>query len=187
MSKKKKYHLKPFVKKLIILFIILVIIGFFIGRYLYKQHQLEIYHNSYEYKLIQLGYQEDYQLLLDTLSNDQLDVILTYPYNEFLHEKTDDNVKAIYPEGIHNALKEHLTDASREALKEYASNIETIDWNRDALKAMMKGILKQRKMKMPQVAMPLRLLLTGELHTPSIDAVVWLFGRETVLSRLKGL
>ena len=31
-------------------------------------------------------------------------------YNEFLHEKTDDNVKAIYPEGIHNALKEHLTD-----------------------------------------------------------------------------
>ena len=83
MSKKKKYHLKPFVKKLIILFIILVIIGFFIGRYLYKQHQLEIYHNSYEYKLIQLGYQEDYQLLLDTLSDDQLDVILTYPYNEF--------------------------------------------------------------------------------------------------------
>ncbi|MGN0918002.1 MAG: glutamate--tRNA ligase [Oxalobacter sp.] len=84
-------------------------------------------------------------------------------------------------------LKEHLTDASREALKEYAANIETIDWNRDALKAMMKGILKQRKMKMPQVAMPLRLLLTGELHTPSIDAVVCLFGRETVLSRLKDL
>ena len=91
------------------------------------------------------------------------------------------------PDPDPEVLKEHLTDASREALKEYASNIETIDWNRDALKAMMKGILKQRKMKMPQVAMPLRLLLTGELHTPSIDAVVCLFGRETVLSRLKGL
>ena len=91
------------------------------------------------------------------------------------------------PDPDPEVLKEHLTDASREALKEYASNIETIDWNRDALKAMMKGILKQRKMKMPQVAMPLRLLLTGELHTPSIDAVVCLFGRETVLSRLKDL
>ena len=91
------------------------------------------------------------------------------------------------PQPDPEVLKLHLTDASREALKEYAANIETIDWNRDALKAMMKGILKQRKMKMPQVAMPLRLLLTGELHTPSIDAVVCLFGRETVLSRLKGL
>ncbi len=91
------------------------------------------------------------------------------------------------PDPDPEVLKEHLTDASREALKEYAANIETIDWNRDALKAMMKGILKQRKMKMPQVAMPLRLLLTGELHTPSIDAVVCLFGRETVLSRLKDL
>ncbi len=91
------------------------------------------------------------------------------------------------PEPDPEALREYLTDASRDALKEYATNIETVDWNRDALKAMMKGILKQRKMKMPQVAMPLRLLLTGELHTPSIDAVVCLFGRETVLARLKDL
>ncbi len=91
------------------------------------------------------------------------------------------------PDPDPEVLNEHLTDASREALKAYAANIETIDWNRDALKATMKDILKQHKMKMPQVAMPLRLLLTGELHTPSIDAVVCLFGRETVLSRLKGL
>lgn len=31
-------------------------------------------------------------------------------YNEFSHEKTNDAVKAIYPNGIHMALKEHLTD-----------------------------------------------------------------------------
>ena len=29
-------------------------------------------------------------------------------YNEFNHEKLNDNVKAIYPNGIHMALKEHL-------------------------------------------------------------------------------
>ena len=84
-------------------------------------------------------------------------------------------------------LKQHLTDAARAALKAYAAEVETIEWKREALSAMMKGLLKQNKMKMPQVAMPLRLLLTGQLHTPSIDAVVCLFGRETVLSRLKGL
>ena len=31
-------------------------------------------------------------------------------YNEFMHEKTDDDVKAIYPNGIHAALKEHIED-----------------------------------------------------------------------------
>ena len=28
-------------------------------------------------------------------------------YNEFVHEKTDARVQAIYPEGIHEALKKH--------------------------------------------------------------------------------
>ena len=31
-------------------------------------------------------------------------------YNEFVHEKKDEAVRAIYPEGIHMALKEHLED-----------------------------------------------------------------------------
>ena len=31
-------------------------------------------------------------------------------YNEYVHEKTDEKVQAIYPEGIHAALKKHLED-----------------------------------------------------------------------------
>ena len=31
-------------------------------------------------------------------------------YNEFVHEKTDEKVQAIYPNGIHQALKAHLED-----------------------------------------------------------------------------
>jgi glutamyl-tRNA synthetase len=38
---------------------------------------------------------------------------------------------------------------------------------------------------MPQLAMPLRLALTGQLQTPAIDAVVELFGRDTVLARVQ--
>jgi glutamyl-tRNA synthetase len=33
--------------------------------------------------------------------------------------------------------------------------------------------------------MPLRLLVTGQLQTPAIDAVLELFGRETVLARVQ--
>ena len=31
-------------------------------------------------------------------------------YNEYVHEKNDEKVQAIYPEGIHGALKKHLED-----------------------------------------------------------------------------
>ena len=86
MAKKKKYHLKPIVKKLLIFFLLICITGYFVFKYFYEKYQLEIYHNSYEYKLIELGYQNDYQLLLDNLSDEELDIILTYPYNEFIPE-----------------------------------------------------------------------------------------------------
>ncbi len=82
-------------------------------------------------------------------------------------------------------LEKHLTAESREALKDYAKSCGTVEWNKEAISAMTKVVLAEHKLKMPQLAMPLRLLLTGQLQTPSIDAVVTLFGRETVLSRLK--
>jgi glutamyl-tRNA synthetase len=40
---------------------------------------------------------------------------------------------------------------------------------------------------MPQFAIPLRVLVTGRTQTPSVDAVLELLGRETVLARLSGL
>jgi glutamyl/glutaminyl-tRNA synthetase len=49
----------------------------------------------------------------------------------------------------------------------------------------MKEVLAAHGLKMPQLAMPLRLLVTGQLQTPAIDAVLELFGRETVLARLQ--
>jgi glutamyl-tRNA synthetase len=81
-------------------------------------------------------------------------------------------------------LRQHLTDAVRPALIEYAQRCKTVPWSRDGLAALLKELLATHKLKMPQLAMPLRLMLTGQLQTPSIDAVVELFGRQTVLARL---
>jgi glutamyl-tRNA synthetase len=81
-------------------------------------------------------------------------------------------------------LAQHLTDAVKPALADYAQRLVTVGWNRAALSAMLKEVLGAHKLKMPQLAMPLRLLLTGQLQTPSIDAVVELFGREVVMARL---
>jgi glutamyl-tRNA synthetase len=82
-------------------------------------------------------------------------------------------------------LAQHVNDAVRPALVEYARRCRAVEWTRDALSAMLKEVLAAHKLKMPQLAMPLRLIITGQLQTPSIDAVIELFGRETVLTRLE--
>ena len=81
-------------------------------------------------------------------------------------------------------MNQHFTEAVKPALADYAQRIKSVEWNKAALAAMMKEVLAAHGLKMPQLAMPLRLMLTGQLQTPSIDAVVELFGREVVSARL---
>lgn len=83
--------------------------------------------------------------------------------------------------------QQHITAAVIPALQDYAAACESIEWNKAALSSMLKEVLAKHSIKMPQLAMPLRLLLTGQLQTPSIDAVVELFGREMVLHRLSAI
>jgi glutamyl-tRNA synthetase len=87
-------------------------------------------------------------------------------------------------------LAQHLTDAVRPALTAFAERCRAgeVEWNKAAIAAMLKEVLAAHGLKMPQIAMPLRLLVTGQLQTPAIDAVLELFGREAVLARVaKGL
>jgi glutamyl/glutaminyl-tRNA synthetase len=48
-----------------------------------------------------------------------------------------------------------------------------------AIGALIKACIAKHGLKMPKFAMPLRILLTGQEQTPSVDAVVALFPRET--------
>ncbi|MFY7907426.1 MAG: hypothetical protein ACOVO0_14930 [Burkholderiaceae bacterium] len=46
-------------------------------------------------------------------------------------------------------------------------------------------MLTEFTLKMPALAVPLRVALTGRMQTPSIDAVLELLGRDEVLARLR--
>ncbi len=82
---------------------------------------------------------------------------------------------------------QHLTDTARAALADFATRAAQGDWTREALSAHIKAVLAERGMKMPQLAIPLRVAVTGQPQTPAIDAVLVLLGRETVLARLGAL
>ena len=82
-------------------------------------------------------------------------------------------------------LAQHVTDAVKPALAQLAERCETVEWHRPALGAMVKEVLAANGLKMPQIAMPLRLFITGQLQTPAIDAVLALFDRDVILARIR--
>ncbi len=82
-------------------------------------------------------------------------------------------------------VEEHVGAAVRPALKMLEARlIEAPRWDKPSIGAALKATLAASGLKMPQIAMPLRVLVTGRTQTPSIDAVLELLGRETVLARL---
>lgn len=71
------------------------------------------------------------------------------------------------------------------ALRELTERFADVVWEAPAIAALFKELLAKHALKMPKLAMPVRALLVGQTHTPSVDAVIALFPREMVLARLK--
>lgn len=83
--------------------------------------------------------------------------------------------------------EQHLTAPAREALADFAQRAQDAEWTREALSALIKSVLADRGLKMPQLAIPLRVAVTGQTQTPAVDAVLALLGKETVLKRLSAI
>jgi glutamyl-tRNA synthetase len=80
---------------------------------------------------------------------------------------------------------QHVTDAVRPAIAALAQALQGVEWTKEAIAAAIKDTLKATGLKMPQLAMPVRALVMGTAQTPSLDAVLALCDRQTVLDRLQ--
>ncbi|MBK9347120.1 MAG: glutamate--tRNA ligase [Burkholderiales bacterium] len=79
---------------------------------------------------------------------------------------------------------QHVTDAVRPALTLLIEKLSTCAWEKAAIAVAIKEVLTATGLKMPQLAMPVRVLVLGTAQTPSLDAVLELCGKEKVLARL---
>ncbi len=82
-------------------------------------------------------------------------------------------------------LAKHVTDAVKPALASLAERLQQVEWAPEAIGAALKQTLAEHGLKMPQLAMPVRVLIMGTPQTPSVDAVLALHQREKVLARLR--
>lgn len=80
---------------------------------------------------------------------------------------------------------QHVTDAVRPAIAALADKLTTVAWDKASITAAIKEVLTVQGLKMPALAMPVRVLVMGTAQTPSLDAVLALFSREEILKRLQ--
>ena len=82
-------------------------------------------------------------------------------------------------------LDAQLSAEAVPAMRDLAQQFSTVAWETAAISAAIKEVIGKHGLKMPKLAMPLRVMLTGQTQTPSVDALVALFPREMVLARIE--
>ncbi|HRQ05053.1 MAG TPA: glutamate--tRNA ligase [Nitrosomonas halophila] len=87
-------------------------------------------------------------------------------------EPTEELKSRHFKAGIYPALQ-HLT-----------GQFAAIEWKREVIHGEIKETVARHGLKFPNLAMPLRVMVTGEVQTPAIDAVLELLGREETLNRM---
>ena len=99
-----------------------------------------------------------------------------------------DWVQVFYGDSVNASPEErekHVTEAIVPALASLVHALKNCEWNKQAISSAFKQVLADNGLKMPQLAMPVRVLVAGTAHTPSVDAVLELMGREKVIARLQ--
>ncbi|SFO22383.1 glutamate--tRNA ligase [Nitrosospira briensis] len=79
---------------------------------------------------------------------------------------------------------QHFTPEAKPVILELREKLATVEWESHAIHEAIKAAASTFGMKMPKIAMPLRVMVTGTAQTPSINAVLEVLGREETLKRM---
>ncbi|MDO5101469.1 MAG: glutamate--tRNA ligase [Lautropia sp.] len=82
------------------------------------------------------------------------------------------------------AAGDHLGAAVRPALDDFMTGLDAVAGDKEGINALLKRTLKAHGLKMPQLAVPLRLLVFGVAQTPSVDAMLALVPPADIRARV---
>ena len=82
-------------------------------------------------------------------------------------------------------VAQHVTGAVRPAIVMLSEKLTLCLWDKGSIASVIKEVLAATGLKMPQLAMPVRVLVMGTSQTPSLDAVLEMCDREKVIRRLE--
>jgi len=82
------------------------------------------------------------------------------------------------------AAEKHLQADVMPLMNTMMLSLGSVEWTVEAIHHIIEQAVVTNGLKFPKVAMPLRVMLTGNAQSPSIDAVMHLLGREETVKRM---
>ncbi len=84
-------------------------------------------------------------------------------------------------------IQTHVPAGIMPAVAKLAELLTSCEWSKAGIALAIKQVLGETGLKMPQLAMPVRVLIAGRQQTPSLDAFLALMDRGQVIARLNRL
>src|SRR5882672_4609638 len=82
--------------------------------------------------------------------------------------------------------RDSVTNEVRPALAELAVAFAAVrDWRAESIMSAIQAVIDKYKLKLPNLAMPLRMIVFGRAQTPNLGPMLALAGRKRVLERLQ--
>jgi glutamyl-tRNA synthetase len=105
--------------------------------------------------------------------------------SQTLEELADQALMFFHPSEVSaEDAEKHLTPAALSAIIGLKELLLTCNWDSAGISTAIKSVVATSGLKMPQIAVPLRLKVFGKTQTPSIDATLAAMKRDAVLQRL---
>ena len=73
---------------------------------------------------------------------------------------------------------------SKKNIKALIGELQNSKWEEDEINQVIKLFVKNNNLKFPEIAMPLRVRLAGNLNTPNIGSIIFILGIDEVKERL---
>lgn len=87
------------------------------------------------------------------------------------------------PEAVRTAS---LTDLKRQFVRELAAELETLtDYSAGTIETLYRALCERLELPFKETVQPVRVALTGRTVSPGLFDTIYLFGRETVVKRLR--
>jgi glutamyl-tRNA synthetase len=81
-------------------------------------------------------------------------------------------------------IEKHIDNDRLSLVNEFMSNLIEVKWDDESINNLLKDFVKNKGIKFPHIAMPMRVILTGSDHTPSIGSIIFILGLNETQNRL---
>ncbi|AGF47893.1 glutamate--tRNA ligase [Candidatus Kinetoplastidibacterium crithidiae] len=94
-----------------------------------------------------------------------------------------DSIMIFYLEPTVESLKQ-INKEDKNILKLFLAEIENIEWQLDNIDMSIKKIINDNNISMKELATPLRIALTGSTKTPSLNKILIVMNKDSVINRI---